>query len=314
MAEDSMHISFICEEGELELKSLLLAYSLKLQGIKNLYVLVPDTQMELLHRHTIETFQKLNTRIISFRNTFIEHRRKLLPGDKMSNKTHALRKMWSRGNIWFLDSDIICLDSFGFNLDEYDLAAKPADFAPRADWPWIFRQKGIIPSGKTVHSTVGNEELPPYFNAGVMWLNKHVSEILLNAWEEFFISLSHEEMLESGRFDVFHRDQIALSLAIESLSLNYYEFEESMNFPARRRMHVDQSTCLAHYHDAYTINRIPDLICLVQKFINEYPIVEGVFSKRLEWKYLVNGSSFLFALHEKLNKISSKINQLKKHG
>jgi lipopolysaccharide biosynthesis glycosyltransferase len=279
-------IVFICQPCEVEIKSLLLAYSLQQQNIQNKTVLVPKNLYNKLSGCTVRLFEKLNTEIVLFDNPYMANKPKARKGDWMSNKFYALKTISGNSNTLFLDSDIVCLDSLPKIPNNFDVAAKPADISAQANWELLYKLAKLgFPERKT-RSTIDGIEGPPYFNSGVLWINGLKREMLASAWEKYFLWLSEERQLKLNCFDVFHRDQLALTLAIEELKLSYYEFSETMNYPARRKPDIPETTIFAHYHDCYSIQKSPLLNTIFNRFLKDYPEFKRVLSSQIAWRLL----------------------------
>jgi hypothetical protein len=307
MSATEPQIVFICQPGELEAKSLFLAYSLEQfqQGTK--YALVPAHLYAKLSKHTVELFTKLNTQVVKFHNPYIRGRRRIKSGDWMSNKFYALQTMSNQKDILFLDSDIIQIKLFPDFSNAYDLSAKPADVLAIVYWDLLFKKVGLPYSERTTRSTVDKKESPPYFNSGVLYLPAHTQADLLNAWKDYFITISDDTYVSTGVFDIFHRDQLALSLAIEKLSLDFLELDEALNFPVRRRNKIDDEVIFAHYHTAISLKESPVLLDIFNRFVVEYPLYKLVLKGIIDWKLLAEKSYKLLNAYQHYLTVKRKI-------
>ena len=300
MINKNQHIVFICEPGELEVKSMLLACSLKQQNFNNLTVLIPSDGYSQVNRHTHELFNQLGVKVHQFRNLFLAKGGANLKGDRMSNKIYGLQSVEIEKSVLFLDSDIICLTTPDDIIFSNSFAAKPADFKPFANWDWLYNHLNITPTHRKVQTTVEGLECPPYFNSGVLWIKTDISSRLLEGWEHYFLCLSKQPNLNSDKFDSFHRDQLSLTMALESLKLEYTTLEENLNFPARRRNSIPTSTVFAHYHDVFTLRKHPQLLNQFLSFGNYFPQIEHVIKKHLLWRVLLKKQfTILELLHKK---------------
>lgn len=310
MGSQHPHIVFICQPGEFEIKSLLLAYSLYKKGIGNLHAGIPAMVYNHISVSTFQLFEKLGVHVFKFENAFIENRNKILRGDWMSNKHYALQKLNLSEHLLFLDSDIVCKGYMEQFNQEYQLAAKPVDVSPNFDLEQLVRKAGITPTGKTTVSTIDTRQTLPYFNSGVLWINKKSAASIINAWQKYFHWLSQENILYSGSFDIFHRDQIALCMATEALKINFTELEESLNFPARRRNKIPSGVILAHYHDIYSIYKHPELMRVFNDFVQEFSDFRKVVERDFSWTLLANKQFRRLGWYKKSKALKNKLTTL----
>jgi hypothetical protein len=296
--------AFICEPGELEIKALLLAYSIR----KNLntgylpVVLIPLHCRSHINYITILLFEKLNIKIRYFENPFTKNLTKSMSGDAMSNKFYGLSNLGNEQDILFLDSDIVCLNSFSQNLFFDTVAAKPADYSLAAQWEEIYKRTELNYPKEKVTCTLDEKESPPYFNTGVIFINSESKSSLIAFWEEYFLLFSGKEILENNFFNSFHRDQLAFALATEKLGIKVKLLDELHNYPARSRGKIPAETVFAHYHDCYTIASEPLLLDVFQRFIAEYPLSLKVLEDQRTWSLMAKKR---FALL-RMDKISAK--------
>jgi hypothetical protein len=313
MADDAQNnnnvIAFICQPGEIEIKALLLAYTLR----KNLKIkvdpiaLIPFHFKSQINSSSFFIFSKLNVEIRYFENLFIANKEQLLPGDAMSNKFYGLESLPDKQNILFLDSDIICLKTFSQELFRARLAAKPAGYSLNTRWDSIYQLAGISFPTRRIKCTVDEVESPPYFNTGVIFISKELKANLCEWWKEYFLFFSKKEMLEENLFNPFHRDQLAFALATEKLGINVILLDKSYNYYVRRRKLIHPDTFLVHYHDCYTIFSIEALLNLFSSFQAEFPEVMNILNHFLPWKLLANQYYFLLRLFKIYKKLNEKI-------
>jgi hypothetical protein len=304
----SFAIVFICEPGELEIKSLLLAYSLRknLKADYTLVVLIPEYHESLIKPETYQIFNNLNVEVQYFENALMKNKLKLMPGDAMSNKFYAIKKIENSLDILFLDSDIICLNTFSLELFSTEIAAKPADFSLNANWEEIYLLVGTTYPKTKIRCTVDSIEGPPYYNTGVVYLEKSIHENICKYWEEYFLFFSRNEILGKKLFNAFHRDQLAFALSVEKIGIGCMILDEQFNFPARKRNDILQDTVFAHYHDCYTIASSDKLMEVFKSFIMEYRGSKKLLDKFIPWKLVFHENYFL--LHQAKNLKSFKRN------
>ena len=310
LAQKDTQIVFICQPGNLLLKSLLLAYSLEQHTRLEKYVCIPEQFQNRIPTTVLNVFKVLNTHIKYFNNAFIAQKKAIEPGDWMSNKFYALQLFNQENNLLFLDSDIICLQDINLPKSNFDFAAKPADFSTQANWELLFNEFSTKATGRVTHATVEITPSPPYFNSGVLWLGHLKFNQFLSDWMATFMALSKDNGA-TGQYDMYHRDQIAFTLAIEKLNLGYLELTETHNFPARRRDELSKKTIFAHYHDVFTIHKHQRLRAIFEKFMHEFPEVSDLYNKSLSWKWLHKNAEIRLMLYQKFIGIKRRISKFK---
>lgn len=266
-------IAFICQPGELEIKSLLLAFTLtrKWEERFNYVVLVPQHISQEISGSVFQLFRKLGIGIKIFRNVYMETMVKPKHGDWMSNKFCGLASLETKDDVIFLDSDMMCFGMPDIDLfSGTDLAAKPADFFLEMDWERLF-QKAKIPFPQArVICTFDNKPSVPYYNTGFIYFRANMVKSFCVLWEKHFRWLSSPEINRQIAFDPFHRDQIAFALALRESGYEIQDLNESFNFPARKRNNLISDIKFVHYHDVYTVARFNVLKMNMQTFANAY--------------------------------------------
>jgi hypothetical protein len=283
-------IAFICQPGEIEIKSILLAYSLR-KNLKIYFkpvVLIPSHCKSQINSSSFLIFSKLNVEVCYFENPFICNKKVLLPGEGMSNKFYGLSKLSEKQNILFLDSDIICLNNFPQELFLSELAVKPAGFSLNVDWVTIYKIVGIDFPKTHIKCTIDEFDNPPYFNTGVVFINKKLKANLCQVWKEYFLFFSKKQFLEKKLFDPFHRDQLTFALTTEKLGVKVILLDKLYNFYARRRKIIPHDVVFVHYHDCYTIASRTTLLNIFKNFIVEYPEIKNLMNNSISWRLLAN--------------------------
>lgn len=310
MPKNSKHIVFICQPGELEIKALLLAYSLKKNNYVDKSVYIPSHLIDKLSIETERLFKVLDTEIVLFENDFIVNRNSIQKGDWMSNKFFALKKTDDKDAVLFLDSDMINLRPHSEAEHQSVFAAKPADRSSKVNWPVLFAKAGINYLGRTTQTTIDKVISPPYFNAGFLEIGQSIKAPLIEKWQKYFLWLSDEKMMQSGFFDVFHRDQIALSLALVDLKIDFTELSEEFNYPARLKEQIPDSTVFAHYHDCYTIKKHLSLFSILEQFTQDFPEFKSILYHRIPWRFMVTKQYALLLLYKNYQKTKAKVKRL----
>src|SRR4051812_27588849 len=219
---------FVCQAGELETKSLLLAASLKrhLRCDHELIAAVP-TPAERWGTPSVETKQLLKefgVRVEAISND-------VDPDYPIGNKVSCMRLATRADRLVFLDSDILLVRPFeGDPRFEFPFAAKPVDLAnltnPR-HWKRAYAAVKLKLSPQRVASTVHGRLVHPYFNAGLIAADPKSG--LGDAWLEACRRIDAKWGVPLKRP---HLDQIALPVAVYKLGLPYACLDETYNFPA----------------------------------------------------------------------------------
>lgn len=278
-------IVFICQPGELEIKSLLLAFSLRQYHQNIAHVFIPERLLRGINKQSIRLFGNLRIEVKCFSNPYLGSLKRMLPGDPMSNKFYALQQLETNRAVLFLDSDTLLLKELPDFTGKPDLAMKPADAAPGVNWQGLFAQRGLVLPAERVFTTITLESVVPYYNSGVLWIRPGLHQALTRQWEEEFVFLSQASQLKNKLFDVFHRDQLALSLVLAKRPYQVQALGEEMNFPVRRRARLDDAARIAHYHDLQTLRSNPTLNTLFYKFYNESDDFRQVVKSQRPWRY-----------------------------
>ena len=147
---------------------------------------------------------------------------------------------------WFilLDTDTLVLDDLERDFDpKYALAAKPSDF----HYERVGLSENMVRNAfeiantsfpdYTCLSTVDKKPIPPYWNAGVVFV--HDIEIV-HWWIDLIKTLADE--VSEG----FFIDQLALSILSDDY--NTLALTEKTNFPLSQRLWTPSSTKVIHYH------------------------------------------------------------------
>jgi hypothetical protein len=275
---------FVCQAGELEIKALLLAASLKrfLQCDYELVAAVPgpsDIWGELSSL-TIETLSRLGVRFETIVN----------PIDvsyPIGNKLACLSIATSAEKIVFLDSDILCMrdfhDSVAFDVA---FAAKPADLrtfsASRDAWAPLYASVGVDVPTRLVPTTVSGEFGLPYFNSGAVFVD--VSADLGQAW----IACAHViDALAAMQPQRHWLDQVSLAVAVHKQGLRYCSLGETYNFPAHLKPIGDNVPVFCHYHWPKVLRSEPRLMELFAVLVAEYPEIANCARKIEEWSALL---------------------------
>jgi hypothetical protein len=277
-------VTFICQSGELELKALLLASSLRLNNPDNkveLVAAIPDPVVwgELSDPCKLLLLQ-LNVR------------QQVVPSPwgeayPIGNKIAAMGVPTQAPVTLLLDSDILCLRSFDYaDFVSQELAAKPADFNTFKDlgaqWQLAYEQFNLARPEQRVMSTVGQEIIWPYFNAGVVAVKNgpEFSEI----WLQTACDIDANTAIENKRPWL---DQISLPIAAARCGYNFQALDDQYNYPAHVKplsQAGSQLPALCHYHWPSIIEQEPVLVSLVAELVKAHPVLTDLMQQYPEWQ------------------------------
>lgn len=285
MTEPRYCFTFICQQGELEIKALLLAASLK-QFLRCDYELVaalpqPESRWGTPSPATLELLKHWGVRTVTITNQINEDY-------PIGNKLSCFGIETTADKLVFLDSDILCLREFHhqarFELPAFH--AKPADVATYTEnahqWQTLYQLFARDVPTMRVAATVSGEVMPPYFNAGVL-ITQPTAEFF-ETWLNCCRQIDASPKITSKRP---YLDQIGLSVAVTQLGLKIDCLDESYNYPAHQKI-LDPRNLpwFCHYHHPLIIRREPTLSRLVTQLLQNYPDLVPILQQRPEWTTL----------------------------
>ncbi|MEZ5672035.1 MAG: sulfotransferase [Thiotrichaceae bacterium] len=277
--------TFICQQGDLEIKALLLAASLK-QFLRCDYELIaalpqPTTRWGAPSEQTLELLAQWGVQTVEITNQINDDY-------PIGNKVSCAAIPTTADKLIFLDSDIICMREFQhqtrFAKDAFH--AKPADVATYTgnlqQWQTLYQlfQKDI--PELRVSATVSGEIMPPYFNAGFLAIPP--SQHFFNTWLACCRRIDESPKIVSKRP---YLDQIALSVAVMELGFSLDCLDESYNYPAHHKpLDINNLPFFCHYHHPLIIRREPALYRLVTQLLQKYPELAPMLRQSPEWAKL----------------------------
>lgn len=276
----------ICHKGELEIKTAFLIYSLRkyLQGTYSLYVGIPEENQFIKQPSDLfkDFCNKNDVEIFDFKNEYLNTIDSLKEGDLISNKLYIWNQVFVEDYIVFMDSDTMILRPFSV----YDLVSgtneikiKPSDWFNVKQWKELYSLAGIPYPSKKVISSVDRIEMPPYFNSGIIILNRTHIPLVTKHWIEYYLLISDLQIIQKIQFPVFHRNQIALALAMMRCNIDYILLDEIFNFPIRaKKMNPNDLPFIIHYHSS-------NMICSLPLLYNEFKEFITIHKKLLEIDY-----------------------------
>lgn len=280
-----MNLVFVIQRGELELKALLLAWSLRESHGKSLtlFAACPEhADWDQLQPGTLAALQRLDVTLLKFQPHFA-------PDYPIGNKIGLLGLLPEGQPGMFVDSDILSLQRWSVEdlLAGAAAAAKPADCATWGDeqrWSEVYALAGQALPQRRVHLTVSGQLSLPYFNAGLVAAREPAG--LGADW------LQLAQLLRECSLDLGQRypwlDQIALPLAMARQPA-WRALDERWNYPAHLRALGDTEINLCHYHQPGVILREPRLRRLFQRACRQQPHIAALAAEHPGWQPLLAG-------------------------
>jgi len=297
---------FISQSGELEIKSILLAASLR-RNLSCKYEMIvafptPEERWGKLKEETVLFLRKIGARLVPFVNLIDEDY-------PIGNKVSCLILDVTGDIKIFLDSDILCLRPFKppreFNAR---FCAKPADlmtFTKQHEiWKKVYDSLGVQMPKDRMEATVSKEIMPPYFNTGFIAVHSNVE--LGQTWLDFCRCIDSNPNILNKRPWL---DQIALPVAVSYLGIDYACLDEQFNYPAHiKPLDKDNLPFFVHYHGPEVISRERELRRMVKELAREYKEIRNALSGHHTWNMLLLSSSLQYMIR----KYTSCINVFKK--
>lgn len=278
-----MNIVFVCQKGELELKALLLAWSLrKTHGMSvTLIAACPEYKdWSDLSALTLSALKELSVEIKKFTPAFGSDY-------PIGNKISALGLLSQDAIGCFLDSDMLSLSHWNVEeaLKNNESAAKPADLGTwgnQDSWQKVYTALDMAMPVRRVRLTVSHQLSLPYFNAGfVATKNPHT---LSSEWSRVACLLNAAKMNLENKYPWL--DQISLPLAMQKVG-TWAPLSEFFNYPAHIRPLAEQQVGMCHYHTPSVILREPRLRVLFEQALVECPNLLQLVQQFNNWKVLL---------------------------
>ncbi len=283
-------VVFICQAGELEIKASLLAASLywqhkALTGIDWVVAVADENLFGELSSSVKAFLKRLGFRLAAIEAPFGN-------AYPIGNKIAAIGVETDAPNTLFLDSDIICLGNLTNMMSQrVGLKAKPADFntfsATVDQWAYIYSLFEQVSPPSQVRSTVSNELMPLYFNAGVVSVENGAR--FSQVWLETAKMIDSDDAVTNKRPWL---DQIALPIAARRLGLSCGALTERFNYPAHvRPLQESGLPVLCHYHSPDIIAQEPALRAYLKQLLLYYPELSQIVTVAEAWRDLCSNIS-----------------------
>jgi hypothetical protein len=275
-------ICFVVHKGYLEIQGILLAASIRFHNGSDydLFVATPSFLGGVengLNKDTYEFLSRLGVKFIETENLFEQNY-------LIGNKFGCLNQLEGYKKKLFLDTDIICMGKLDLpQIKHNQIAIKPADRKTYTwsdeDWKSAYREFSQTTAPvEMVKSSCFHEQMYPYFNAGVIYLNSERD--FGNEWQQLSLKLDKNNNYQNKRPWL---DQLALPLIIKKLDLNVVLLSEQLNFPANIKHQISSKVQLVHYHHPKNIARNQYILKNINRLISAFPELSALLSSHAEW-------------------------------
>jgi hypothetical protein len=276
---------FICQQGDLEIQSSLLAASLRrfLRVEHELIAAVPGPAATwgTPSEGTRIFLRRLGVRIEPVVN-------EIAPDYPIGNKVSALRIASSADKLVLLDSDILAMREF-HDQERFDIPfnARPAGLAGFTDagwWESAYAACGVKMPGGCIRTIGDGQYMPPYFNAGFVAVPGGIG--FGQAWLDCCRSIDRTAAVPNKRP---HLDQIALPVAVARLGLAYDCLDERFNFPLPlKALDARRLPIFLHYHPPTMLAREPAALAVVRELCEEHAELRAMLEGSARWKVVVD--------------------------
>lgn len=230
LAPERVCFVFVCQQGELEAKAVLLAASLR-RHLPRTHDLVaalptPESRWGRPAPETLTALERLSVRTAEIIN-------RVSPDYPIGNKLDCLAVKTDCQRLVFLDTDMLLLRPVDLApLADARLAATPASHAhvEADDWARFYRACGLPPPRLAMRTLLSDESTPPYFNAGFISVEAGLAADLADAWSHCAGTLLADDLPPRVRRRFL--DQVSLPLAAARLGLEIQSLAATWNFPS----------------------------------------------------------------------------------
>jgi hypothetical protein len=275
---------FVCQRGELEGLSLLLATSLK-RFLTCPYELIaavprPVERWGDLHAETYRLLAQMGVQIEYFENEVAGNQL----GDLLTNKIYCFQIPTTMDKLVFLDSDLLCLRPFGGHKRfAATVNVAPTFLATGRNWEAIYQAVGLPMPSYMIRTLFSQELQPPYFNSGFVAVETSIATELAQVWLDCFATVTKVGVMNDN---LYFREQVCLALAMLKMGWSYDILDKNYNFwvKAHPVLQDELPYFLHHTWPNPPIYHQPVLIDLVRSLATEYPTMIP-FVKKTRWKY-----------------------------
>jgi hypothetical protein len=228
---------FICQKGELEMQSVILAISLR-KFLKIPYKLTavipgPKEYFGEPDEETIKYLLSLGVEIKTCTNIIAEKNpSEVLIVDKLSNKMFALDNDFEGDRIIFIDSDIIIMDYINEEPSfKFPLAVQTAGAQCELDSGMILKKifnvcNVTMPSYRTKRWSKCNVYPPILFSDAMYSIENGLHQKFYNEWKDFYLkAIAHQDI-----HGVYHTGEFVFTVTVHNSQVPYTSFDESWRY------------------------------------------------------------------------------------
>lgn len=286
-----LHFIFICQGGELEAKSVLLAASLRchtdssyqltaaIPGPANLWP-QPKTQ-------TLKTLESLGVSLVNTKNM-------IATDYPYGNKMDGLAIPSSYSTMIYIDSDILMMrDLANDNLPDKPLCAVPASLshADEREWASIYAAYELDMPEWTHLTLISMEPTPPYFNGGLLVM-RNLSNFG-DVWAESCRKLRNLPGLSNKIRNRF-LDQFGITVAAARLKLDISILPMQWNFPSwSLKLGGHPTPIFFHYQTASRLCQEARTVGSVKMVCDKFPQIRPVLTRFPNFRNLVSATDNL---------------------
>ncbi len=284
-------VVFVCQQGELEVMSALLAASLRYHCDDNvhLHVIEPIPQKE---------YGAVSPRVRKFLENFGAkwyHFTNPVSDDyKIFNKINAFNIDPVSDKILFLDTDVVIRKPFIRQLQPFMnrpfaamSAGKQRFSANAADWEPVYRLFDLAVPRMRWPVLDSLKWGPPYINAGVMLVDASID--FSSLWIDTCKRIHFEESLNIANRNTV---QIGLPVALHRGNIPYALIDKRFNFGLSKgwrenpRLQSDENALIVHYFKPKNLTLDPVIHQEVQQLVRQFHL-EDIFEIAPRWKKLL---------------------------
>lgn len=274
---EPLHFVFICQGGELEAKSVLLAASLRCHagGSHQLTAAIPGAADSWPQPEpgTLEVLKSLGVRCGSVRNS-------VALDYPYGNKMECLAIPTDCSTTVYIDSDILMMRGFGDDaLPERPLCAVPASLshATEHEWASFYAAYGLDMPEWHQLTLISQEPTPPYFNGGLLVVRG--VPVFGEMWAESCSRLRKIPGLP-GKIRNRFLDQFGVTIAAARLDLDIGVLPMQWNFPSWSLELGDAPTPIFfHYQTAERLCKEDRILASVKQVCDGYPQMRSVLTR-----------------------------------
>ena len=276
---------FVCQRGDLEIQSALLAASLK-RNLRCRHELIACINAPTVWGKpdplTLSLFDRLGVRTEVVENVAD-------PELAHAIKISCLRVRANAEKIVYLDSDMLCMAPFGDDPRfVIPLNLKPADLPSFTDsdavWREAYALAGVAFPERRMRASLSGQDGPPLFQGGFIAVERDVQ--LADAWQDIALKFRADPEM---RKHVGVSDLPSLAVAVHAVGAPYDLLNERYQYPLNMRALKDQPPPLfCHYDRPGVIRREPQVNRLVQELASEHGEIASLMAASKDWAPLLH--------------------------